>query len=882
MPVLYLVPHTHWDREWYEPFQRFRLRLVDLLDGVVSRAEADPAFRFTLDGQTAAIDDYLELRPEREPLVRRLVAEGRLAVGPWRILLDSFLVSGENIIRNLEMGRARAEELGRLMPVGYLPDSFGHTAQLPQILRQAGFAHACLWRGVPAAIDRHGFVWSAPDGTAVRVEYLPDGYGNAADLFADPDQLAERAKLFEDRYRGWFGDDDLLAMYGADHSAPVAGLSELVGRLGLDARLATLDEYVTAQGVDGLPEHRGELRSHARANLLPGVLSARTRLKQAMAAAEATVARYAEPLAALYGGEFPRRYLDMAWRRLVDSSGHDSITGCGSDDTAQQVAARIAEGRQLGEAVRDRVLRELAAEAPADATLLVNPLPTVHTGWARLEVPVPEEWPGVALEMPDGTSVPTQEVQRNSRLLTEETMGYEALPSVFDRVYGQECFNRVIQAIELDAAGRRLTFHVGGRSETVVPIGRHAEEVRAVAVDGVWTWRVIEEPRRLVTAPVPLPPLGWVAVRPVEAAAEEPAPPAWAVSNGLVSVAPNGDGSLSIHTADGVVMDGVGRIVHGPDTGDLYNYAPPAEGAAASAAVESVQVHRIHRPLVNVVFVRREYRWGGERAAVDLIAELKAGDPVVYLGVSFRNPTGDHRLRMHVPLPAAASGSAADGQFAVVERGLVNEGGSGEEPVPTFPAESFVVAGGAAVLTSSPVEYELVDGGRELALTLVRAVGQISRNVHPYRAMPAGPETATPEAQELGEHRWEFGVLPLPPGAGWQEAGVPARADAFRYDLLAVPGTGPADGPLRAVAGLEVTGAGVRMSSLRQHGDHLELRVSSFADAPTVAVVRYAGLRHAVLVDLRGEELGTVAAGGDGTVQVPLRPWQIATLRLVR
>jgi mannosylglycerate hydrolase len=881
MPVVYLVPHTHWDREWYEPFQRFRLRLVDLLDGVVSSAEADPAFRFTLDGQTAAIDDYLELRPEREPLVRRLVAEGQLAVGPWRILLDSFLVSGENIIRNLELGRARAEELGRLMPVGYLPDSFGHTAQLPQILRLAGLAHACLWRGVPAEIDRHGFVWAAPDGTAVRVEYLPDGYGNAADLFADPDQLAERAKLFEDRYRGWFGDDDLLAMYGADHSAPVAGLSELVGRLGVDARLATLDEYVTEQGIDGLPEHRGELRSHARANLLPGVLSARSRLKQAMAAAEAVVTRYAEPLAALYGGDFPRRYLDMAWQRLVDSSGHDSITGCGSDDTAQQVAARIAEARQLGEAVRDRVLRELAAEVPADATLVVNPLPTAHTGWVRLEVPVPEEWSGVALELPGGTRVPTQEMRRNTRLLTEETMGHDALPSVFDRVYGQECFNRVIQAIEVDPAGRTLTFHVGGWSETVVPIGRYAEEVRAVAEDGVWTWRVVEEPRRMITAAVPLPPLGWVAARPVEAAAEEPVLPAFAVSNGLVSVEPNGDGSLCIRTPDGVVMDGVGRVVQGADTGDLYNYAPPADGAT-HAAVESVQVHRIQRSLVNVLFVRREYRWGGERAEVDMVAELNAGDPVVYLAVSFRNPTGDQRLRLHVPLPAVADGSVADGQFAVVERGLVNEGGCGEEPVPTFPAESFVVAGGAAVLTSNVTEYEVVGGGRELALTLLRSVGQISRNVHPYRAMPAGPETPTPDAQQLGAHGWEFGVLPLPAGADWQRAEVPARADAFRYDVLAVPGTGPAGGPLRAVAGLEVTGDGVRMSSLRRHGDHLELRVSSFTGVPTAAVVRYAGLRHAVLVDLRGEELGTAAAGEDGTVEVPLRPWQIATLRLVR
>ena len=136
--VVHLVPHTHWDREWYEPFQTFRMRLVELIDQLLERMARDERLRFTLDGQAATVDDYLEVRPEAEPLIRRLIAEGRLAIGPWQILLDEFLVSGETIVRNLELGWARAEELGRAMPVGYLPDMFGHVAQMPQILRRAG------------------------------------------------------------------------------------------------------------------------------------------------------------------------------------------------------------------------------------------------------------------------------------------------------------------------------------------------------------------------------------------------------------------------------------------------------------------------------------------------------------------------------------------------------------------------------------------------------------------------------------------------------------------------------------------------------------------------------------------------------------------------
>src|SRR3712207_1712108 len=125
-----LVPHTHWDREWYLPFQRFRLQLVALVDRLLDAMEADERYRFTLDGQLGTVDDYLEVRPGAEPRVRQLVGEGRLAIGPWQILMDEFLVSGETIVRNLEYGRRRGAELGGAMSVGYLPDMFGHVAQM--------------------------------------------------------------------------------------------------------------------------------------------------------------------------------------------------------------------------------------------------------------------------------------------------------------------------------------------------------------------------------------------------------------------------------------------------------------------------------------------------------------------------------------------------------------------------------------------------------------------------------------------------------------------------------------------------------------------------------------------------------------------------------
>src|SRR5436190_14679472 len=151
----WVVPHTHWDREWYLPLEHFRLELAALVDELIATRERDPRFRvFTLDGQAVLLEDYLELRPEQEPRLRALLADGRLAVGPSYVLPDELLVGGESLVRNLLLGRAVCERLGaRASGVGYLPDSFGHPAQLPQILEGFGIESFLFSRGVGDEVD---------------------------------------------------------------------------------------------------------------------------------------------------------------------------------------------------------------------------------------------------------------------------------------------------------------------------------------------------------------------------------------------------------------------------------------------------------------------------------------------------------------------------------------------------------------------------------------------------------------------------------------------------------------------------------------------------------------------------------------------------------
>jgi hypothetical protein len=278
------------------------MRLVDVLDDLLPRMQRDPSYaRFLLDGQLAVVDDYLAVRPDAASSIRDLVASGRLSIGPWYTLPDELLVSGETLIRNLQLGLRTAASYGGAMEVGYLPDTFGHIAQMPQILQQLGFDDAVVWRGVPAAVDRTGFWWEAPDGSTVRAEYLPQGYGNGSALPDDAKSLIVQVTEFGDLWTGLLGDDaPILWMNGADHMSPAPWLGRVIAEandlsdsegIGLELVVASLSEHLAAAPREGLPRWKGELRSGSRANLQMGVTSNRVDIRRASAGAERALER---------------------------------------------------------------------------------------------------------------------------------------------------------------------------------------------------------------------------------------------------------------------------------------------------------------------------------------------------------------------------------------------------------------------------------------------------------------------------------------------------------------------------------------------------------------------------------------------------------------
>ncbi|MGH9064093.1 MAG: alpha-mannosidase, partial [Acidimicrobiales bacterium] len=615
-----------------------------------------------------------------------------------------------------------------------------------------------------------------------------------------------------------------------------------------------------AAGDTGLPRWEGELRSAARANLLVGVTSTRIGLKAACARAERLLERYAEPLAALHGEEWPAAFLDLAWGLVVDSSGHDSVTGCGVDATALDVASRLRQATQVAEGLRDRVLARLAGRLAPGSVCVLNPSPFRRQGLVELDLAVPDGWESVTLTGPDGRQWPIQERSRAAGPVNAEVLR--------------------------DAPLRRLSALV---------------EVPALGWAGF--------------QPGPGADTGWAGSRPGPGAdAGSHGAPAWAeglepvragpghVANGLVDVTVAADGSLRVESK-GEVAEGVGRLVDGGDAGDTYNYAPPYDDETV-AEPESVSVELGDAgPLCGELAVTRTYRWpaaldpgGRERSGqrvpvtVAMAVSVRAGEPFARIALSFDNPCRDHRLRIHLPLCRRAASSSAEGQFAVVERGGPVEEGHGEVGLATHPARGFVDAGGLAVLLDHVTEHELLDG-TELALTVLRATGQISRDTNRYRRVPAGPEAPAPGAQCLGPAALTFAVHPHP--GSWVEAGVVHQAELYQHGLVAAVGRRPPDGGgapdvpgapeapgAAAGEGLSITGAGVALSSLRRRGDWLELRV--VAEHPAASVAEIAGgIREARATDLLGRPGEPLALDG-GVLRLRLGPWEIATVQLRR
>jgi hypothetical protein len=907
--VVYVVPHTHWDREWYQPHELFRWRLVQMIDELLLHMEGHAEYRcFNLDGQSIVIEDYLQLRPENEGRLRTLIEAGRIVIGPWWVQPDEFLPTGESHIRNFQRGIRFAKRLGGSLMVGHCADQFGHIAQMPQIMRGLGMTSACLWRGVPDTVPGWSFQWEAPDGTRLPVLYLRNSYSSGWRLPKEPDELAERTRREAEARRD---GEPLLLMNGTDHSRMEkqvpAALDGGRGR-GFDYRLATLAEYERAMLAAGMDEfvHHGELRSPDNSNVLVGVLSARMNLKQRDFRVQSALERVAEPLevlAHLAAGYDGLPALEQAWRLMLENAPHDSICGCSVDQTHREMLPRYDRAEQLAEEVaREAVTAVLGSSGAGGEGVAV--FRTVPHAPAVVETTVPAEWKGEWLVNGAGNRVrvalgpagPSELLQRN------ETTPAGALRHLDFLREGRYADQR-IEEIRCWTGGTRLFvetlvgpgIHVGAEDATREGV---RESVRAGGLESAVV-AVRRRARRTLRAVLPPAEAIGLETWQLEAKGEAQAPAARAgggsIENEFYRVRLGRAGLDVEDLRNGRALQGINQFVDQGDRGDEYNAEILSDGVVipgeqellaleADGVLARLRYRAILRVPVGLTRDRRRRQGRSVTTAVETEVVLWAGVPWVEFRVSLENAARDHRLRAWFPLGFETDEAITEGHFHVERRPLTPppwNGRGAEQPPTTFPQKSFAAfeAGGygLAVMNRGLPEGEAVRwrGRQAYALTLLRCVGWLSRDDLQSRKGHAGPLIATRESQMAGKHEFSYALATY--RGGWQEAGVLPLAHGFAHApvAFATNAAAPAAWPVATFAEAVLVPSAIHRSAADARP---VLRAWNAGAVPVKAGLGMPAVRGvARRVDLMEQPMVGTTLDAEEMLRERLRGWEIGT-----
>ncbi len=970
MRNLHVISHTHWDREWYRPFQLFRLKLIHLVDGLLEILERDRNFKyFMLDGQTIVLDDYLHMRPEKEPVLREYIRKGRILIGPWHILPDMFLVGPEAHIRNLQQGYRTARKFGPRMMIGYMPDSFGHIGQFPQILHGFGIEVASLWRGVyegPAELW-----WQSPDGSRVLMAHLREGYGNGADLPADnlerfTSMIAEKGETLA----AASATSDLLIMYGTDHMEPPLNISKAIAyadEMLQNTRVihSTLPHYVAAiqssikkQKVE-LPTIVGELRACKRMHLLPGVLSTRMWIKQRNHACENLLTRWAEPYSAwqeMIAGpqsetiDRKSEILRQTWRLLMENHPHDSICGCSIDQVHDEMRVRFDQVEQIGEEIAKQSLESIAACVTTDCGLLAkdrlpptihnhsaivvfNPSSTARTDAVTAAIELPPNVTEFELVDENGASLPHQEHGLGNHEIINMTFDTSGLRSAFGNISDGRAAGMTIQDINVRRLGAEVfieTIMAEGGEPNLAAWNAKRKEIESFFADPTITAyhvraRSTSASQIVVTVP-DVPGLGyrtlWIRPRPVEekppirisplvkallplarlpfvqhlAARKGFARPPYKIKNEYFSVEALKDGTLTIlDKQTSITYRGLNRFLDGGDCGDEYNYAPPATDRVISPRLKHVTI--AHGPVQQTLELELEIATpltlapnrksrSKEQAAIFITSTitLTNGVPRVDIHTKVDNRARDHRLRVHFPAPFAAGTGSHDGHFEVVDRKIgvpVSDETWVEQPRPEVPQRAFtsITDGkyGLTVANRGLPEVEVLKntaGNAEIAVTLLRCVGWLSRDDFSTRKGHAGPFLETPGAQMPGS--WTFDYSIIPHAGTWQKAFALAYAFETPMRLACTGlhgGTLPASDSLVKVEPQAFVVSAVKQSE--DGGGWLVRGYNITGEEINVTLEPWKPFKKVEQVNLAEEKQTKLKPGKDGRVTVPARGHEI-------
>lgn len=938
--TVHIISHSHWDREWYMPLERHKMKLLDLIDDNMELFASDPEFRsFHLDGQTIVLDDYLEICPEKRAQVENYVKEGRFRVGPFYILQDEFLTSGEANVRNIQTGMREAKKYGNLTRVGYFPDAFGNVGQMPQLLKQAGMDAVAFGRGVkPVGFNNElkeggeyesaysEMIWEAPDGSRLLGLLFANWYCNGMEIPVDEaeakafwDERLPRAEMFA-------STDELLFMNGCDHQPVQKDLSaaiETARRLypDIEFKHSNFDDYVKSvkEAVeDQLSTVRGELTSQETDGwyTLVNTCSAHVVLKRLNRKNEVALERVAEPLsafAAQEGKAYPHERLQYAWKILMQNHPHDSICGCSVDqvnkemeirfDRSTEVAATIAEDaaayladsvdtsffERYGENTVPFVVFNTTGKRRTQSVTVVLDAKRDYNKWlwdARDDM---KAW-----RLPDYCVV--DENGAVAEAVTEDAgvrFGYDLPGDRFRQPYMARQVKVTLFAEDVPAMGYKayaLVERSGAAAEAEAcsaceaagasdnACGAAEAEARAAACAA--------EAKTLVTGTNRM-------------------------ENACLAVTINDDGSLNVlDKATGRSYEKLCYFEDTLDAGNEYIYFCPEGNPAILTKDKAAEVklkedtpfravceitqtmtvpvsadEQLREEQEGIVeFKKRTCRRSKETTELVLrtLVTMEKDSASLRFKTEFDNTARDHRLRVVVPTGISCTHHYADSVFEVVKR--PNEHSKlWENPCECEHQQSFVglndEKGGVMIANIGLYEYEVLHQlDNALAVTLLRAVGELGD----WGYFPT--ELSQQLRHITAEYELTFYQGDMLESESFQ------KAYQFQVPFTTVQ-TGVHSGSLPLEKSwLTWRGEGMMLSNLKQRdqaecvspsGAKQQDRMARFVNCTgkeTVLYLKKEGFEEAYVSNVIEEEVRPLSAGADGWYEIPVRGCEIVTV----
>lgn len=773
----HIISHSHWDREWYMPFEKHRYYLVKLIDTLVEMFEKGEDFQsFHLDGQTIILEDYLQIRPSKKDTLKKLIQEKKLYIGPWYVLQDAFLTSSEANVRNMLYGLQDAKEYGIVSKLGYFPDTFGIYGQAPQLLRQAGIQTAAFGRGVkPTGFnnmvsDAKSFespyselTWKSPDGSEVLGILFANWYSNGNEVPVDKE---EAKKYWETKLadaKRYSSTPHLLFMNGCDHQPVQRDMGKalkMAEELYPDVTFihSNFDDYIEALS-NSLPETlqtiTGELRNQRTDgwSTLVNTASSRIYLKQMNQECQTLLEKVAEPIAVfsyLLGHEYPRDYLRYAWKTLMENHPHDSICGCSVDEVHREMVTRFDKVKQSASMIVEDKVKEIVSQIRTDQ-IGKDSIPVVvfNTSGNKRSVVVEREIEFEKIyfsEMPFSEIPDTLRVKRIPEFFMMEKDGTERdciiedlgvrfhydLPNDgFRRPYYARILRVTFVAEELPGSGYK-TFFLKPQTEKKQD---HRPELKDNRLEN---------------------------------------------KNVLIEVHANGSYTLT-DKQTGKVYEKLGIYENSGDIGNEYMFRKPdgevplttenlkanirvIENNAIRSSIEVVHEWEIPKEADEKFALEKEKlvwhkdrtsgrssEWVTLRIKTVIQLEQKAKGPKVR--ATIENNAMDHRLRVLYPTNFKTTEHHADSVFEVVKRPNVPER-EWENPSFDHHQQAFVSISdgeyGLTVANKGLHEYEILEEKQTIAVTILRATSELGD----WGLFP------TPEAQCLGTHFAEWMVIP--------------------------------------------------------------------------------------------------------------------------